>query len=126
MQNMDQQESHARDWNNVEEKKTPPRNQEQRIWPPNEPMRQTETKPNHLPINHPRDEQNETLEQHLHYIASTEQKSRPKHLQVNEASRPNQAQKDPNPGTERPAENTDPQLMEILELQDKIAEQGYP
>ena len=82
--------------------------------------------PNHLYNKEENPVEEQTLQEHLHYIITTDQATRPKHLQVNEARRPNQAQRDPNTGNHKNAANTDSTLRNILEIPDVVAEQGYP
>ena len=76
----------------------------------------------------PREERKEaqTLQEHLRYIISTEQEARPKHLQVNQGHRPNQARNDPMPGNAQTAAKPNEMLEQILELPDIVVEQGYP
>ena len=76
----------------------------------------------------PREERKEaqTLLENLRYIISTVQEARPKHLQVNQGHRSNQARNDPMPGNTHIAAKPNEMLEQILELPDRVAEQGYP
>ena len=81
--------------------------------------------PNHLYNKEENPVEEQTLQEHLHYIITTDQATRPKHLHVNETRRLNQSQRDPNTGNPKKAANSDPTLRNILELPDVVAKQGY-